>query len=136
MFGKTTRVLIVDDMKTMRMVLARALKGLGIEHIEEADDGDTALAKIEQAVAGGQAFDLVFSDWTMPRMKGIDLLRSVRKHPKLRETPFIMVTAEAEKEHVVEALKAGASHYVTKPFVLADLVEKMTAVHAKLKKVA
>lgn len=131
MLEKKCKILIVDDMKTMRMALKKCFKELEFENITEADDGETAWPKIEEAVANGEPFDLICSDWNMPKMQGIDLLRKVRGHGKIKTTPFILVTAESDKSQVLEALKEGVSSYLTKPFTTASLSEKIGAVVKK-----
>src|SRR4051794_24416173 len=109
MFDKNAKILIVDDMKTMRMVLRKALKDLGFEDIAEADDGATAWPLIEQAVSAGQPFDVILSDWNMPKMQGVELLKKVRSHPRILSMPFVMVTAESEKSQVLEAAQSGVT---------------------------
>ncbi|NLI29345.1 MAG: response regulator [Nitrospiraceae bacterium] len=114
------KVLVVDDFPTMRRIVKNLLKQLGFENIDEADDGINALAKLKN---GG--FGLVVSDWNMPNMEGIDLLRAVRQEPSVKDIPFLMVTAEAEKEKVIEAIKAGVDNYIVKPFTAEVLKEKL-----------
>lgn len=132
MFPKNCKILIVDDMKTMRMVMKKNLKECGFENITEADDGATAWPLIEQAGFSGSPFQLILSDWNMPKLAGIELLRKVRAHAALGKTPFVLVTAETEKEQIVEAIKAGVNNYVMKPFTLDSLREKLEAVHKKV----
>lgn len=131
MMDKKCKILIVDDMKTMRMALKKCFRDLGYENMTEADDGASAWPKLEEAISNGEPFDLICSDWNMPVMQGIDLLRKVRGHAKIQSTPFILVTAESDKSQVLEALKAGVSNYLTKPFTAASLSEKINAVAAK-----
>ena len=131
MLQKNARILVVDDMKTMRMVLKKSLRELGYENVTEADDGETAWPLIEASLSGGQVFEAIFSDWNMPKMQGIDLLRLVRGHPQLKAIPFVLVTAETEKSQIVEAAKAGVSNYLMKPFTTQSLGEKITAVFKK-----
>ncbi len=120
MFDFKIKVLVVDDFPTMRRIVKNLLKQLGFENIDEADDGVNALAKLKN---GG--FGLVVSDWNMPNMEGIDLLRAVRQEPSVKDIPFLMVTAEAEKEKVIEAIKAGVDNYIVKPFTAEVLKEKL-----------
>lgn len=120
MFDFKIKVLVVDDFPTMRRIVKNLLKQLGFENIDEADDGVNALAKLKN---GG--FGLVVSDWNMPNMEGIDLLRAVRQEPAVKDIPFLMVTAEAEKEKVIEAIKAGVDNYIVKPFTAEVLKEKL-----------
>jgi len=129
MFNLGLNVLVVDDFPTMRRIVKNLLKQLGFEHIDEAEDGAQALIRLR-----GGNFGLVISDWNMPNMEGIELLRNVRKEPEpLRDIPFLMVTAEAEKEKVIEAIKAGVDNYVVKPFTAEILKEKLEKIAEKKK---
>lgn len=132
MFNPETKVLVVDDFKTMRKIVMGALKTCGLTNITEADDGATALPLIKEAVQKGEPFGLVVSDWNMPIMKGIDLLRAVRSAPETKPTPFVLVTAEAEQANIIEAVQAGVSNYIVKPFTAAAFQEKLEAVHRKI----
>ena len=120
---KHTPVLIVDDYKTMLRIIRNLLKQLEFENVDEAGDGQEALAKLR---AG--AFGLVISDWNMQPMTGLDLLRHVRADPRLKDTPFIMITAESKTENVVAAKQAGVSNYIVKPFNAETLREKIEKV--------
>ncbi len=113
-------ILLVDDFSTMRRIIKNLLKDIGFINIDEAENGQAAFAKLK---AG--KFDFVISDWNMPVMTGIEFLRAVRGDADLKETPFLMVTAEAKQENVVEALQAGVNNYVVKPFTSATLKEKI-----------
>ncbi|OFX11502.1 MAG: two-component system response regulator [Alphaproteobacteria bacterium RIFOXYD12_FULL_60_8] len=117
-------VLIVDDYKTMLRILRNLLRQLGFINIEEASDGSQAL----QMLRSGSHFGLVISDWNMEPMTGLQLLREVRADPKLRATPFIMVTAESKSENVIAAKEAGVSNYIVKPFNAETLKGKMVSV--------
>ncbi|MCX8070338.1 MAG: chemotaxis response regulator CheY [Thermodesulfovibrionales bacterium] len=128
MFNVSLRVLVVDDFPTMRRIVKNLLKQLGFENIDEAEDGLTALQKLK---TGG--YGLVVSDWNMPNMEGIDLIRKIRQDPALKDTPFLMVTAEAEKEKVIEAIKAGVDNYIVKPFTAEVLKEKLEKISDKRK---
>ena len=122
---KNTQVLIVDDYKTMLRIIRNLLKQIGIENIDEAMDGQEALTKLRN----GQ-FGLVISDWNMAPMTGLDLLKEVRADAKLKDTPFIMVTAESKTENVAAAKQAGVSNYIVKPFnaeTLRDKIERVMA---------
>jgi two-component system chemotaxis response regulator CheY len=114
------KFLVVDDFSTMRRIIRNLLKELGFTNVDEAEDGVAALAKLK---AG--SFDFVVSDWNMPNMTGIELLRAIRADGSLKHLPVLMVTAEAKKENIVEAAQAGASGYVVKPFTAATLDEKI-----------
>src|SRR3989337_999705 len=114
------KVLVVDDFSTMRRILKNILKQIGYSDIEEAEDGNSALARLRQ---GG--FGLVVSDWNMPNMTGLDLLKAIRADNALNNMPVLMVTAEAKKENVMDAIKAGVNNYVVKPFTADILKEKI-----------
>jgi two-component system chemotaxis response regulator CheY len=119
----TLPILIVDDYNTMIRIIRNLLKQLGFEHIDEANDGSAALAKMRT-----RRYGLVISDWNMEPMTGYDLLQEVRSDPKLKKTPFIMVTAESKTENVIAAKKAGVSNYIVKPFNAQTLKMKIDAV--------
>lgn len=128
MFNVSLKVLVVDDFPTMRRIVKNLLKQLGFENIDEAEDGLAAFQKLK---TGG--YGLVVSDWNMPNMEGIDLIRKIRQDPALKDTPFLMVTAEAEKEKVIEAIKAGVDNYIVKPFTAEVLKEKLEKISDKRK---
>ena len=119
-------ILVVDDFATMRRIIKTCLTQLGFSNIVEAEDGEIALRKLHN-----QEFHLVISDWNMPNMMGIDLLKAVRADEKLKEIPFLMVTAEGLKENVLEAVKQGVSNYIVKPFTADALEQKLEAIFAK-----
>ena len=123
------KFLVVDDFSTMRRIVRNLLKELGFTHVEEAEDGVAALQKLR-----GGTFDFIVSDWNMPNMTGIELLRAVRADPALKHLPMLMVTAEAKKENIVEAAQAGASGYVVKPFTAATLDEKLNKIFQNMQK--
>jgi two-component system chemotaxis response regulator CheY len=123
---KKMPILVVDDFSTMRRIVKTCLKQLGFDNITEAEDGKVALEKMENL-----EFKLVISDWNMPNMMGIDLLKAVRGSDKLKHIPFVLVTAEGQKENVIEAAKAGVSNYVIKPFTADTLQTKLEAVFKK-----
>ena len=118
---KDINILIVDDFPTMRKIVKTVLKQLGYSNITEAEDGAEGLSILKQ----NSAIQFVVSDWNMPNMTGIELLKEVRKNPKLKHLPFLMVTAEADKENIVEAVKSGVSNYIVKPFNAATMKEKI-----------
>jgi two-component system chemotaxis response regulator CheY len=122
---KNTPVLIVDDYKTMLRIIRNLLKQIDIENVEEASDGQEALTKLRTG-----SFGLVISDWNMAPMTGLDLLKEVRADAKLKDTPFIMITAESKTENVVAAKQAGVSNYIVKPFNAETLREKIEKVMA------
>ena len=119
----TMPVLIVDDYNTMVRIIRNLLRQLGFEHIDDANDGSVALAKMQE-----RKYGLVISDWNMEPMTGYDLLQQVRANPDLSTTPFIMVTAESKTENVIAAKKAGVSNYIVKPFNAQTLKSKIDAV--------
>jgi two-component system chemotaxis response regulator CheY len=114
------KVLVVDDFSTMRRIVKNILRQLGFENIVEADDGESAMRKLES-----ERIDFVVSDWNMPKMSGLELLKWVRGHDEFKDLPFLMVTAEAQKENVLEAVKAKVSNYIVKPFTAETLSEKI-----------
>ncbi|MDA8172552.1 MAG: chemotaxis response regulator CheY [Nitrospiraceae bacterium] len=120
------KVLVVDDFSTMRRIVKNILRQLGFERIEEAEDGMQAYSKLT-----GEGFQFVVCDWNMPNMDGLDLLKKVRANQDLKDLPFLMVTAEAEKHKVIEAIKAGVSNYVVKPFTAEILKEKLEKIFEK-----
>ncbi|BBE50201.1 Chemotaxis protein CheY [Ferriphaselus amnicola] len=127
MVDTNMKFLVVDDFSTMRRIVRNLLKELGFANVQEAEDGVDALNKLR---AGG--FDFVVSDWNMPNMTGIDLLKNIRKDPALKHLPVLMVTAEAKRENIIEAAQAGASGYVVKPFTAATLDEKLKKIFEKM----
>jgi two-component system chemotaxis response regulator CheY len=119
------KILIVDDMSTMRRIVKNALKQIGYSNMEEAEDGNSALAKLR-----AEAFNFVVSDWNMPNMTGLDLLKAIRADSALKAIPVLMVTAEAKQENIVEAVQAGVSNYIVKPFTAETLKEKIDKIFA------
>ncbi len=124
--SKDMKFLVVDDFSTMRRIIRNLLKELGFTNVDEAEDGVSALAKLK-----GGGFDFVVSDWNMPNMTGIELLRAIRADDTLKQLPVLMVTAEAKKENIVEAAQSGASGYVVKPFTAVTLDEKISKILQK-----
>jgi len=124
---KHIKILVVDDFATMRKVIRNLLKQVGYENIIEADDGINALKILKS-----QKIDLVISDWNMPNMTGLELLKAVRSDEDLKLTPFLMVTAEALQDNVIAAVKAGVSNYIVKPFTAEVLNEKITKILDKI----
>jgi two-component system, chemotaxis family, chemotaxis protein CheY len=117
------KVLVVDDFATMRRIVKGVLKQLGYSKIVEAQDGSDAFDVLKKEEVG-----LIVSDWNMPNMTGLDLLKAVRGDDSLKGIPFVMVTAEGMKENVVEAVKAGVSNYIVKPFTPEAFTEKIQSV--------
>lgn len=114
------RVLIVDDFATMRRIVRNILRQIGIANVVEADDGTTAWDILNR-----EKIDFIVSDWNMPKMPGIDLLRKVRSSEQFAELPFLMVTAEAQQENIIEAAQAKVSNYIVKPFTADTLKQKI-----------
>lgn len=127
MSDKNLRFLVVDDFATMRRIVRNLLQDLGYQHIEEAEDGQDALNKLR---AG--EFDFVVSDWNMPNIDGLELLKTLRQDPVMAKMPVLMVTAEAKRENIIAAAQAGANGYIVKPFTAATLEEKLSKIFEKL----
>lgn len=125
--NKNIKILIVDDFSTMRRIIKNLLRDLGFTNTAEADDGTTALPMLQSG-----NFELLVTDWNMPGMQGIDLLRAVRADPKLAHLPVLMVTAEQKKEQIIEAAKAGVNGYIVKPFTAATLKEKLEKIFERI----
>ncbi len=128
MVDANLKILVVDDFSTMRRIVKNLLKELGFTNVFEAEDGVDALNKLR-----GEKFDFVVSDWNMPNMTGIELLRAIRADATLKHLPVLMVTAEAKRENIIEAAQAGASGYVVKPFTAATLDEKLKKIFLTMK---
>ncbi len=129
MFDPKTRILVIDDMMTMRKLVSKICKELGFTDITEASDGAQGWEAINSA---NPPFGLIISDWNMPNTTGLDLLKRVRADSRFVKLPFVLVTAEAEQHQVVEAIKAGVSNYVVKPFTAESLKEKLEAAYKKM----
>ncbi|MFA6237447.1 MAG: response regulator [Bacteriovorax sp.] len=119
------KILVIDDMATMRKIIKNMLKQIGFTNISEADDGSTAWPMIENAMKEGSPFQLVVSDWNMPNMSGLELLKNIRTTAGTEKLPFLMITAEAEQGNVVVAVKAGVNNFIVKPFSAQILKEKI-----------
>ena len=118
------KILVVDDFPTMRRIVKTLFRQNGFHNFVEAEDGAKAYALLQQ----DRSIEFIVSDWNMPNMTGLELLKTVRSDPKVKHLPFLMVTAEAEKENILEAVKAGVSNYVVKPFTGAILKQKMAKI--------
>ena len=125
------KILVVDDMTTMRKIIKNMLAQIGFTNITEADDGATAWPMIQTASNEGQPFEFIISDWNMPQMSGLDLLKNVRATKGMEKLPFLMITAEAEQANVVVAVKAGVSNFIVKPFSPQTLKEKIDKIFNK-----
>lgn len=126
---KGMSILVVDDFPTMRRIVRSLLKELGFTNVEEAEDGQEALGKLK-----GGDFEFVVSDWNMPNLDGLEMLKQIRADDGMKALPVLMVTAEAKKENIVAAAQAGANGYIVKPFTAATLEEKLNKIFEKLGK--
>jgi len=128
MFDPKSRILIIDDMSTMRKIITKILKELAFTDFTEAVDGKDAWEKVQTA---NPPFDLIISDWNMPNMSGLEFLKLVRADVKFKKTPFLLVTAEAEQHQVADAIQSGVDQYVVKPFNKESLKAKLESAHKK-----
>ncbi len=124
---KNMQILIVDDFSTMRRIIKNLLRDLGFTNTQEADDGNTALPMLQK---GG--FDFLVTDWNMPGMTGIELLKAVRADAGLKTLPVLMVTAEAKRDQIIEAAQAGVNGYIVKPFTAVTLQEKIEKIFERI----
>jgi len=124
---KNIKILVVDDFSTMRRIVKNLLTELGFSHISEADDGNTALPMLKSG-----DFKFVVTDWNMPGMQGIDLVRAIRADERLANLPVLMVTAEGKREQIIEAAQAGVNGYIVKPFTAQTLKEKIERIFERL----
>lgn len=129
MFDPKTRVLVVDDMMTMRKIVIKNLKDMGFTDIQDAADGNLAFDALSKS---NPPIGLIISDWNMPNCSGLDFLKKLRADPKFAKTPFIMLTAEAEKHQIIEAIKSGVTNYMVKPFTADILKQKLEETHKKV----
>ncbi|MEW5948057.1 MAG: chemotaxis response regulator CheY [Thermodesulfobacteriota bacterium] len=120
---KNMRILVVDDFNTMRRIVKNILKQLGFENVGEAENGQEALEVLKK-----EKFDFIITDWNMPVMTGLDLLKAIKADAALKDLPVMMVTAEAQQQNIVEAVKNGASNYIVKPFTAEVLEEKINKI--------
>lgn len=123
---KNMKILVVDDFSTMRRIVKNILRQLGFVNIIEADDGSTALEILQR-----EKIEFVVSDWNMPKMTGLELLKAIRADDALKHIPFLMVTAEAQQENIIEAVKSGVSNYIVKPFTAETLSQKINQIFTK-----
>lgn len=124
--NKEMRILVVDDFSTMRRIIKNILRQLGFNNIIEADDGSSAWETLNK-----DKIDFIISDWNMPKMPGIELLRKVRSSEEFANLPFLMVTAEAQQENIIEAVQAKVSNYIVKPFTAETLGQKIDKIFDK-----
>ena len=119
------KILVVDDMPVLRKLMTRMLRELGFTNVETAEDGQSAWGMIQTSINNGKPYEFIISDWNMPNMTGLDLLKVVRRTPGMEKAPFLMITAENEKANVVNAVSAGVSNFIIKPFSPQILKEKI-----------
>ncbi len=130
------KVLVVDDMKVMRKLVSKTLAELKLTNIVQAEDGKQAWDIINQCKKDGTPIEFVVSDWNMPNMTGLELLQKIRSTPEFKKLPFLMVTAEGEKENVVKAVTAGVSNFIVKPFTSEALCAKVDVIFKNIKAAA
>ncbi len=124
---KAMRILVVDDFAAMRQLVKKSLQQLGFENVSEAAGAVDAVKKMES----GEKFDFIISDWNMPKMTGLELLTYVRSGDGMKKVPFLMITAEAQKENIIQAAKAGVSQYIVKPFTAESLQQKLETIFSR-----
>ena len=125
------KILVIDDMSTMRKIIKKMLNEVGFTNLTEADDGATAWPMLQKAQEDGEPYEFVVSDWNMPIMSGLDLLKKVRDTEEFKHLPFLMITAESEQGNVVIAVKAGVSNFIVKPFSASTLKDKIDKIFNK-----
>jgi two-component system, chemotaxis family, chemotaxis protein CheY len=125
--NKDMKILVVDDFSTMRRIIRNLLRDLGFTNVSEADDGSTALPMLQNG-----RFELLITDWNMPGMQGLDLLKAIRADDQLRDLPVLMVTAESKREQIVAAAQAGINGYIVKPFTAQTLKEKLDKIFERI----
>lgn len=134
MFSLDTKILFCDDMRVIREAVKRTFRDLRYKNLSDFDDAKDAWEAVKVADAAQQPFQLIISDWNMPLMKGIDFLKNVRSLPSMKDTPFLLLTAENEISQIVEAKAAGVSDYILKPFTVSKFQEKLMTTYLKMKK--
>lgn len=136
MFPPDTRILVIDDMPSIRDLVKNTLKAMGYKNIQEAADGEEGLKVLLESNNPGGEIQLVISDWNMPKMKGLDLLKQVRATAEWTNLPFVLLTSESERDQVTEAVLAGVSNYIVKPFSAKIFEDKLKAAWTKHNKKA
>lgn len=131
MFPLETRILVIDDMPSIRDLVKNTLRSMGYKNFQEAVDGEEGYKTLEKLHGGDQAIQLVISDWNMPKMKGLELLKQVRATSQFTNLPFVLLTSESERDQVTEAVLAGVSQYIVKPFSAKIFEDKLKAAYAK-----
>lgn len=130
-FDKSIRILIVDDMPTIRELVKNGLKSMGYTTFYEAGDGESALNSLKEKLVSGEPIQLVISDWNMPKKNGFELLKECRSNPNWKDLPFVLLTSESEKGLVTDAIMAGVSQYIVKPFTAKIFEEKLKSAYQK-----
>ncbi|MFP4213168.1 MAG: chemotaxis response regulator CheY [Desulfohalobiaceae bacterium] len=125
-YNKKMRILVVDDFSTMRRIIKNILKQLEFTNVVDADDGTTAWEILNK-----DKIDFIISDWNMPKMSGLELLKKVRNSEEFSDLPFLMVTAEGQQENIIEAVQAGVSNYIVKPFTPESVEQKINKIFSK-----
>jgi two-component system chemotaxis response regulator CheY len=131
MFSSETKFLIVDDFKVMRTFIRNSLNTLGFYNVIDASDGKQAVLAIETSLNEGKPFDFIISDWNMPNMDGHELLQQVRSNKKTKDLPFLMISAEADRDKLAEVAKSGASDYIVKPFTMNDFTKSLVTIYTR-----
>lgn len=131
MFPPETKILVIDDMPSIRDLVKNTLKAMGYKNMVEAGDGEEGLKILMQNNVAGSQIQLVISDWNMPKMKGLDLLKQVRATAEWANLPFVLLTSESERDQVTEAVLAGVSQYIVKPFSAKIFEDKLKAAWMK-----
>lgn len=131
-FWKNKKVLIVDDFEMVRNLVSKAMRELQVGEIVQAENGEAAYQKLIEAVGSGAPFDLVFSDWVMPVMDGLQLFEKIRGESKLAHLPFVMFTVESDQQSVVKAIQTGIRHFMVKPVLKPKLVEKLKQIEDEI----
>lgn len=132
MFSQNTKFLVVDDFLTMRKIIKKALNENGYFDIIEAENGTQALKMLQESFINNKPIEFIISDWNMPNMNGLDLLKECRQNSMYKDIPFLMVTAESEQKQIIEAIKLGVSEYIVKPFSPSTIIEKLSRVYNRI----
>jgi two-component system, chemotaxis family, chemotaxis protein CheY len=132
MFPETIKILVVDDMPAIRDLVKSQLRVLNYRNVIEASEGEAAFNIVSKAMESGAPVDLIISDWNMPKMTGLEFLKQVRASAQLAKTPFLLLTSESEREQVTEAILAGVSQYIVKPFAAKSFEDKLRTVWNKI----
>lgn len=134
MFPTDTKILVIDDLKTIRFMMFETLRKLGYQRLEEASNGKDGLALLKTAAEANDPFGLIIADWNMPEMTGVELLEARNNDPQLRGIPFLMVTIESERDYVLKAVAMGVSDFIVKPFSEKTVESKLKSIWSRLNK--